>query len=100
MFPMTQSVSAYHLPTTAGQKQPYPGTADATVLGCLLPLDRKEHALEGDYVVQHELYVGGSADVRVSDKLVIDGVTYYVKSIFAANFGGLPHRRCSVSTEP
>lgn len=99
------AVAVYHLPTTAGQKQPYPSTPDATILGALLPLDRKEHALEGgDYTVAYELYVEATDDVRVSDKLIMDvqgtSTEFYVKSIFAAPFGGIAHKRCSISTEP
>lgn len=97
MLPNPTSVAVYHLSTVAG-KQTY--SAGTSVMGSFLPLDRKEQALEGgDYVVQYELYVPGGADVRVTDKLVIAGTTYYVKSIFEANFGGLPHKRLSISTE-
>lgn len=95
-----KSVAVYHLPTASGV-QSYPSTADATIDGAFLPLDRYQHALEGgDLVAPFELYVGGTDDVRVSDKLVIESITYYVKKIFPANFGGLAHQRCSISTQP
>lgn len=99
MFPpqVQKSVAVYHFNDTTKQ---YPGTADATITAALLPLDRRENALEGGvYVNPHELYTEGTADVRVSDMLVIDGLTFYVKRVFTGNFGGLPHKRCTVSTE-
>ncbi len=102
MFPpdCTKAVAVYHLPSTSGQKQPYPGTADATITAAFLPLDRKEHALEGgDYVDPFELYADPAADIRVGDKLVIDATTYFVKKVFNASyFGGLRHKRVSISS--
>src|SRR4051812_41164460 len=97
------SIAVYHLPTAAGN-QAYPSTPSATISGALLPLDRKEHALEGgEYVSPYELYVEADEDVRETDKLLIETdsetVTFYVKKIFHAPFGGLSHRRLSVSTE-
>jgi len=96
-----KSVAIYHLPTAAG-KQAYPGTPDATIEAAFLPLDRKEHALEGaGYVDPFELYTDPDADIRVTDRLVIDATTYYVKKIFDASyFGGHPHKRCSISSQP
>lgn len=99
MFPpeVQKSVAVFHFDDAAKQ---YPASADATITAALLPLDRRENALEGGvYVNPHELYAEGTADVRVSDMLVIDDVTFYVKRVFPANFGGLPHKRCTVSTE-
>jgi hypothetical protein len=96
----TVTVALYHLPTTGGQKQPYPGTADVTTSGAFLPLDRKEHALEGGaFVDPYELYLDGNIDVRVGDKAVINSTTYFIKKVFSANFGGLAHKRVSLSTE-
>src|SRR4051794_35333287 len=102
MFPpdCLKAVSVYHLPTTGGSKQPYPGTADATLTGAFLPMDRKDHALEGgDFVDPHEIYFDPAADVRVGDKLVMDSVDYFVKKVFVAQFGGLAHKRASVSRQ-
>ena len=98
-----KSVGLYHLPTTAGSAQAYPSSPDVTVSGLLIPLDRKEHALEGgDPAVGYELYLPATTDVRVGDKAVIanvDGATrnFFVKSIFSAQFGGHPHKRVSLS---
>lgn len=93
-----KSVAVYHLPETGSQV--YPASPNTTIQGAFLPLDRKEHALEGgDFTVPFELYVDGTEDVRVGDKLVIDTVNYYAKSVFVANFGGLPHRRVSLSSK-
>src|SRR3990167_4339909 len=90
---ITKTISVYHLPTTAGSKQPYPGTADATIIGAFLPLDRYQHALEGDnFTDPFEIYVSVDADVRVGDKLIISSINYYVKKIFNADFGGLRHK--------
>ena len=95
---VVKSVAVYHLPTSGSKT--YPGSADTTISGAFLPLDRKEHALEGGaFRNPHELYVDSTADVRESDKLVIDGTTYFVKQIFNAPIGGLPHKRCTISTE-
>jgi hypothetical protein len=64
-------------------------------------MDRRDHALEGGaYRSPWELYVDADADVRETDKLVIDSASYYVKQIFSAQFGGLTHKRCSISQEP
>jgi hypothetical protein len=103
MFPpeCQKTVALYHLPTTAGQKQPYPASADVTTTGAFLPMDRREYALEGgDLVDPFELYLDVSVDVRVNDKMVIDSATYFVKKVFNAPFGGLPHKRVSISTQP
>lgn len=95
-----KTVALYHLPTTGGSTQSYPGSADVTTTGAFLPLDRKEHALEGgDYVDPFELYLDATVDVRVGDKCVIDGVNYFVKKVFSAPFGGLRHLRVSISRD-
>src|SRR5207302_1440345 len=79
MFPAdaTQSVAVYHLPTTASTTQPYPTTPDATIDAALLPMDRKNHALEGLVLVNpFEIYADADEDVRVGDKLIIGSGTY------------------------
>lgn len=91
-------MAIYHLANT-GDKT-YPATPDATVQGAFLPLDRRNAALEGvTFGNQYELYVDPTTDIRSSDKLVIDGTTYYVKQVFVAPFGGLKHKRASISNE-
>ncbi len=102
IFPpeITFSAAIYRLPTTAGQKQAYPAAPSWTIEGAMVPFDRKSHALEGgQYTDPHELYVEGTADIRVGDKVTVDSVTYYVRKVFPANFGGMPHKRCSLSRE-
>lgn len=102
MFPpeWQKTVALYHLPTTAGATQPYPGSADVTTTGAFLPLNSKQHVIEGeDLVDPHELYLDATIDVRVGDKAVIDSVTYYVKKVFVGYAGGLAHKRVSLSTE-
>lgn len=95
-----KSAALYHLPTTAGATQSYPGSADVTVMAAFLPLDTKQHVVEGeDLVDPHEIYVDAGTDVRVGDKCVIDSTNYYVKRVFNAYFGGLTHKRCTISTE-
>ena len=95
-----KTVALYHVPTTGGQTQPYPGSPDVTVLGAFLPLDTKQHVIEGENLVDpHEIYLEQGTDVRVGDKCVIDATTYYVKKVFNAYFGGLTHKRCTISTE-
>lgn len=96
-FGIQKSVEVYHLESD----NDYPGSADATITGGLLPLDRHAHALEGgQYRDPHELYVESTADVREGDKLVIDSTNYYVKRVFNAGyFGRLRHKRCTISKE-
>jgi hypothetical protein len=53
----------------------------------------------GVYRNPHELYVDPTVDIRETDKLVIDSVTYYVKTVFTGSFGGRAHKRATVSTE-
>ncbi len=91
-------MAVYHLPST-GDKV-YPVSASATIDAAFLPLDRRQHALLGNvYLDPHELYADASADIRVTDKLVIDGVTYFVEQIFSAQFGGLAHKRAVISKD-
>src|SRR3954468_23268862 len=98
-------VAVYHLPTTkSGATQPYPTTPSATIDGGLLPMSRQNHALEGRvFTDMYELYTEAAEDGRVGDKLIISSGsyagTYYCKKIFIADFGGIAHRRCSISTE-
>jgi len=100
MFPpdCQKTVAIYHLATTGGQSQPF--SAGDTVTAAFLPMDDKAHALQGgDFVDPHEVYFDPTADVRTGDKLVIDTATYYVRKVFSAPFGGLPHKRASVSRD-
>lgn len=100
MFPpdVQKTVVIYHLATTASQSQAY--SAGDTVTAAFLPLDRKEHMFEGgDLVEPYELYFDPSVDVREGDKLVINAVNYYCKKVVVFNFGGLPHKRVSISTD-
>ena len=100
MFPpeCTKLVALYHLPTTAGASQAYPGSADVTTTAAFLPLDRKEHMFEGgDLVDPYELYFDPTIDVRVGDKLVIESVNYYAKKVVNFTIGGLTHKRVSIS---
>jgi len=93
-----KSVAVYHLPSSGSKV--YPGSADVTIEGAFLPMDERQHALEGGiYTNAHELYFDVGDDLRVSDKVVIDSTTYFVKKVFSASFGGLRHKRASLSTE-
>jgi hypothetical protein len=93
-----KSASVYHLPSS-GTKA-YPGSASATIDGAFLPMDAHRHALEGGgYVDPHEFYVDAGADLRVTDKVVIDTVSYVVQFVFEAQFGGLAHKRASLSKQ-
>jgi hypothetical protein len=100
-FPNEKTVSFYHLTTTGGQSQPYSGTADVTA-GCgVIPMDRKDSALEGvDLTDPWELYCPVSADIRLNDKVTItgDSANYYVKHIFSADLKSrLSHKRVTVA---
>ena len=91
------SASVYHMSGDSGTEA-YPVSADATVVGALVPMDRQAQVMEGGvFVVQHEFYCDSSSGILVNDKLVISGTTYYVKNVFTANFGTLKHLRCSLS---
>lgn len=97
---LLKSVAIYHLTTSGGAKPSYPGSANATVTGAFLPLDRQAHVMEGGvFRNPHELYVEATVDLRESDKVVINGTNYFVKSIFNGSIGGLPHKRATVSSE-
>jgi len=75
-----KSVGIYRLPSSGSQS--YPGSASSTVQGAFMPMNARTHALEGGiYQNPHELYVATSVDIKPSDKVVIDTVTYYVKQI-------------------
>lgn len=98
MFPpdVIKTVAIYRLPSSGDAAY----ALSSTVNGAMLPLDRKEHALEGGiYRNPFELYLDPATDIQASDKLVIDSTTYFVKQVFRATFGGLAHLRCSISTE-
>ena len=102
MFPpeLTVTASMYHLPTTGGSKQPYPGTADLIVSGAFLPMDRKAHALEGvRYTDPYEFYCPPTTDIRVGDKIVINSVNYFVKKTFLGTMSGIPHIRAAISRD-
>ena len=93
---LLKPVVVYHLPESGE----YPASADATIAGAFLPMDRGDHQLEGgSYSDPHELYVEPSVDIRVADKLTIDLLTYYVKRVTLFPSGIIAHKRCSVSTE-
>ena len=93
-----KSVAIYHLATTGGQSQDY--SAGATVTAAFLPMADRAHALlGGDFTDPHEAYFDPATDVRTGDKLVVDGVTFFVRKVFSAPFGGLPHKRASVGRD-
>lgn len=100
MFPpeWNVTIAVYHLSTTTGT-QSY--TLDSTITtGALLPMDSQAFAFQGgDFANPRELYVSPSADVRESDKVIISGVTYYIRFIFDGRAGGLAHKRCTLSTD-
>ena len=73
-LPSKSSVAIYRLPSSGNKV--YPGSASSTVTGGFLPLDRKNHALEGGvYNDPHELYLPPTTDIEVSDKVVVKSVT-------------------------
>lgn len=97
-----KSIKLYHLPTAAGSTQAYPSSPDVTVPGIVLPLNRQDALLAGnDLVDPWEVYVPAGTDVRLEDKVIVagDSANYYVRNIFTANFGGIAHRRVTVSTK-
>jgi hypothetical protein len=94
--PIRQSVQVSHL--SKGSKQTY--TPGRTITAGVVPMDVKQHALEGGvYTDPALLYFYPHEDVRVSDKLTIKGETYFVKKIFDASFCGHPFKRASISKE-
>jgi hypothetical protein len=96
-FPNPKAIKVFHLSTTGVQSY----TPGATIEGTFLPLSRHEFALAGgDPATQNELYIPPEADVRVTDKLEIEGSTYFVRFVFSAPFGGLAHKRLTLSSQP
>src|SRR5688572_2614564 len=96
-FPNEVSIAIYHYNSTTDQ---YPSSASSTVSGDFLPLDRKDHAFTGlGFSDVFEIYVDPATDILVSDKVVISSSTYFVKHIFTADFGGLPHKRATILKE-
>ncbi len=51
------------------------------------------------YVIEYELYVTSNVDIQRSDKLIINGTTYYVKSLISLTPGILPFTVAYISTE-
>lgn len=99
-----RSVKIFHLPTTGGQKQPYPSTPSVTVQALAFePMSAYQHALEGGNLMNpYELYVEQSVDIRIGDKVNLSGdsTDYFVKRITPYPFGNLSHTRASCSTQP
>jgi hypothetical protein len=96
-FPPT-AIAIYHLPTTAGQKQPYPGTPDATVLAQFMPLDEKRIIMQGGEVLtDYEAYFDTSVDIRMGDQCVANGLTYHVRKVAPFTLGRLAYKRASLS---
>lgn len=97
---ITKPVKVYHLQVIDSVKR-YPDAPDKTISAALLPIDSKEQAIRGSLygMVDFDVYTEPGDDVRTGDKFVIEGETYYVRHVFKANFGGLKHNRCSISTE-
>lgn len=92
-----KTVTLFHLDAASGVES-YAASADVTTSAAFLPLDRKEHALEGgEYIDPFELYMDATVEVRVGDKCVVDSVEYRVKKVFEAPFGGLRHQRVSIA---
>jgi hypothetical protein len=92
-----KAVQVFHISAGTG-KHPY--TADSTITAGFIPMDNKQHVMEGgSYVDPALLYTSPNDDIRVGDKLVINDVTYFVKKIFAAPFCGHPFKRASISTQ-
>ncbi len=82
MFPpeLLKTASVYHLPSSGAKT--YPASASATITGAFIPMAAQQHVLEGGvYVNPHIFRVDVNADIRETDKVVIDGVTYYVKLV-------------------
>lgn len=96
-----RTVAIYHTPTTTGAVS-YPGTADATVTGGIVPLSSQRRAVMGiDNVGTFELFVDDDVDIREGDKIVVDpsgdNVEYRVNNVDVYDFGGLPHRDCVIT---
>ncbi len=98
-FPNAKTVSFFHL-GQSGNTQDYSAAPDETAQCSFLPMDRKDALLAGvDLIDPHELYCPASLDVRLNDLASVAGQagTFYVKHVFTADFGGLPHKRVTIS---
>lgn len=102
MFPpeALAPIQVYHLSSAAG-KQTYTKDEDITE-GAILPMSAHAHALIGveEYGDPKWLYVDVNADVRVNDKVVAKGVTWYIRHIMKADIvSDLEHQRCVIDTD-
>lgn len=70
-------------------------------VSCFLqPLDAEESVMTGLAVGQgFRCYFDTSADIKVSDKVVIDGQEYRVNGLNNYNYGYHPHKRATLVTE-
>lgn len=93
-----KTIAVYHIGTSSG-KTSY--TLDSTITeGAFMAMTDHKHALlGGEFSNPHQLYVDADADVRVSDKVIVDSVNYYIKKIFNGPWGQLRHKRCILATD-
>jgi len=97
---ITKEVEVFHLDTSTSPEL-YALDPDEVIVGGFVAMDRTQHALEGGQLEDpHELYVSFDTDIREADQLLIEGRTFKVRKVYAAQSGRLRHKRCSISAEP
>jgi len=94
-FYFDKSVAIYRLSQT-GSKSAYGETAETTVSGYLRPLDEEQSAINGieQFGVGFRLWVEVDADIQVTDKVVIDSITYLIRGVKTINRLALSYKSC------
>ena len=100
-FPRSSTVSVQIYRSPTGGVVKYPTTPTYIVEGNLLPYYRRggPHSLEGGmFVIEFELYLAASVDIKRSDELIINGTKYYVRTLINLNMGTTPFIAAYIST--
>lgn len=88
-FFLDKTVSVYRLSLTS-DKESY--SLNGTVTGHLQPMDAQMAVMGGDAPGQaFRVFTQQGVDMKVSDKITIDSVTYIVSGKEEFNFGSFPH---------
>jgi hypothetical protein len=91
----TKSISVYRL-ASASSKESY--ALQGTILGYIAPMSAQEAFItDGNPAQQYKLFADYSADVKKTDRLTYDGISYLVTGIQKFDFGAM--RRLEASLE-
>lgn len=88
-FFLDKTVSVYRF-ALVSDKEAY--SLNGTVSGHLQPMDAQTAIMQGDTPGQaFRLFTDQGVDMKVSDKVVIDSVSYVVSGKEEFNYGSFPH---------